>query len=38
MKLPGCPGHHEYETLAEWMIEKMLPDHIDHFGLWNDGW
>jgi hypothetical protein len=32
--LPGWPGHDEFEKLANWMIVVMVPNHIDHFGLW----
>jgi hypothetical protein len=34
----GWPMHYPFETLADWMIAKMLPDHIEHFALWPDGW
>lgn len=34
----GLPRHHPFETVADWMIAKMLPDHIEHFSLWPDGW
>jgi hypothetical protein len=34
---PPLPRHHAFETLADWMIERMLPDHIEYFGLWPDG-
>jgi hypothetical protein len=33
---PGCPGCRVYASLGDWMIEVMLPDHVDHFGLWDD--
>jgi hypothetical protein len=36
--VPGVPRTRIFETLADWMIDKMLPDHVDHFGLWDDGW
>ncbi len=26
-----------YKTLADWMLAVMLADHVDHFGLWDDG-
>jgi hypothetical protein len=29
----GCPGHRAFETLADWMIERMIPEHIDRLGL-----
>lgn len=32
---PGCPRHREYSSLADWMIEVMVPDHVDYFGLWD---
>jgi hypothetical protein len=31
---PGLLRHHPFETLADWMIAKMLPDHIEHFAPW----
>jgi hypothetical protein len=34
----GCPRHRSYGMFGDWVIEKMLPDHIDHFGLWNECW
>ena len=35
---PGFPHTRLFETLAEWMLAVMFPDHVDRFGLWNDGW
>ena len=32
------PRTRTFETLVDWMITVMLPDHVDHFGLWDDGW
>lgn len=34
---PGWPGHDVFETLADWMIERMLPSHIERFDLWPEG-
>ena len=34
---PGLPRTCIFETLADWMLAVMLPDHVDHFGLWDDG-
>ena len=34
---PGWPGYDVFKTLADWMIERMLPDHTDHFALWDHG-
>jgi hypothetical protein len=36
--VPGVPPTGIFETLADWMIDKMLPDHVEHFGLWPEGW
>lgn len=33
---PACPWHRVYSSLAEWMMDVMLADHVDHFGLWDD--
>ena len=27
------PGHDAFETIADWMIAVMVPNHIDHFDL-----
>jgi hypothetical protein len=35
---PGWPGHDVFDTLADWMLDKMLRDHVEHFDLWPDGW
>jgi hypothetical protein len=31
---PGYPNHRVFETLGDWMIDVMVEEHIDHFGLW----
>jgi hypothetical protein len=35
-KRPGWPEFAEFETLSDWVTERMLPDHVDFFGLWPD--
>ena len=32
--LADLPRARIFETLADWMLDTMLPDHVDHFGLW----
>jgi len=34
---PDCPRTRIFETLYDWMLDTMLPDHVDHFGLWDEG-
>jgi hypothetical protein len=34
--IPGFPKPQMFGTLADWMLDKMLPDHVDRFGLWDD--
>ena len=34
----GYPRHRAFETLADWMLQRMIPEHVDRLGLWNDGW
>jgi hypothetical protein len=34
----ALPRTQIFETLADWMLAAMVPDHVDHFGLWDDGW
>ena len=31
---PGWPGRKMFGTLADWMIEVMIEDHVERFGLW----
>ena len=37
-EMPGLPRHQMFDHLADWMIEKMIADHVDRLGLWEDGW
>jgi hypothetical protein len=34
---PNYPRTSLYETLADWMLAVMVPDHVDRFALWEDG-
>jgi hypothetical protein len=34
--LAAFPSTRIFATLADWMLERMLPDHVDHLGLWDD--
>ena len=33
---PGWPEFAEFPTLFDWVTERMLPDHVDFFGLWSE--
>jgi len=35
--LADLPRTRIFETLADWMLDTMMPDHVDHFGLWDEG-
>jgi hypothetical protein len=32
----GFPGHQVFASLFDWTLGEMIPDHVDHHGLWAD--